>query len=150
MALVKFERGLEIDLPDGLSEDGHIYISTDNGNMYLGLSDGTMLPIAKKAQILFDQSGASDNRHKVYYNGQDVTNNPDAYKFAKSHWHGSWEAYKELRDANPSLIEQDVAYHIKAQTDWNENDPKSLAYLKNKPNIMDMEVEDTTANFFYK
>lgn len=47
MANVKFERGLEDDVTTEIPTDGHLYVGTDTGNMYLGKNDGTKLPIGQ-------------------------------------------------------------------------------------------------------
>lgn len=44
-AKVQFERKTEANLPtDGMGEDGHVYVSTDNMNMYVGVRD-RLLPV---------------------------------------------------------------------------------------------------------
>lgn len=43
---VQFDKGIEANLPtSGMAEDGHIYVSNDNGNIYLGMPNGSLLPI---------------------------------------------------------------------------------------------------------
>lgn len=92
--------------------------------------------------------GTAAGQH-IFLNGVDVTDDPIINIIdATSQWFGSQAAYNELVENNQ--IQPNVAYHVLPQPDWNETDPNHLGYIKNKPNIMDMEVEDTTANFFYQ
>lgn len=46
MTKVRFDKGIEANLPTpGMAEDGHLYLSSDNGNMYLGMPNGSLLPL---------------------------------------------------------------------------------------------------------
>lgn len=87
---------------------------------------------------------------RVFYNGVDVTDNENmrrAIANAPSHWYGSQSAYNELVDNNQLVA--GVAYHVEVQADWSETDQKHLGYVKNQPKVMDMDVENHNAKFFY-
>lgn len=45
MGKVKFDKGVEANLPTtDMVEEGHVYVTEDNGNVYLGKNDGTLVP----------------------------------------------------------------------------------------------------------
>lgn len=137
---VKFEKGLQANYNSVTTKDNNtVYICTDTGRCYLG----NKLLSPRVSQIY--TSGL-----KVYYNGYDVTSSSDLDTIvanAIGDWYGSQGAYNELVDNN--TIQAGVLYHIEVQPDWNETDSKHLGFIKNKPNIMDMEVTNNTAKFFY-
>lgn len=80
MANVKFERGLEDDVTTEIPTDGHLYVGTDTGNMYLGKNDGTKLPIG---QADWNQTDATKSdfiknkpeipKENVYHEGDNVS-----------------------------------------------------------------------------
>lgn len=88
---------------------------------------------------------------RLYLNGVDVTDDPSMDPYiaaATGHWYGSQDAYDEIAD-NGELV-PGMLYHVMVQADWNETDPSHLGYIKNKPNVMDMTVQNETAIFFYQ
>ena len=142
MADFKIMQGLQAGydaLPEKYGDT--VYLCTDTGHSYLG----TKLLSPRVAQIY--ASGK-----KVYYNGSDVTSSADLESIvqnARGDWYGSQTAYDELTDAN--TVQAGILYHIEVQPDWSETDPSHLGYVKNQPNILDMQhVEEThTLKFFY-
>ena len=138
--LVKLETGLQTDFESITTKDNNtVYICSDTGRCYKG--DRLLSP--RVSQIY--TSGL-----KVYYNGVDVTTNTDLDTIVENaigDWYGSQGAYNELVDDN--TVQAGVLYHIEVQADWNENDPNHLGFIKNKPNVLNMNVEDNTAKFFY-
>ena len=118
-----------------------VYICTDTGHCYLG------------SQMLSPRVAMSlASGKKVYYNGSDVTNSvslPEICRNAVGDWYGSSGAYDEVV-ANGQL-QVGVLYHIEVQSDWSETDSKHLGYIKNQPNILDMQhiAETHTLKFFY-
>lgn len=91
---------------------------------------------------------------KVYLNGVDVTNIANVQPLdAARQWFGSASQYAKL--VHDNLVENDVAYYLQPNPDWDETDEESLSYIKNKPKILDVTTEDTNANnkkmiLFYK
>ena len=80
MANVKFERGLEDDVTTEIPTDGHLYVGTDTGNMYLGKSDGTKLPIGQSdwnqtddTKSDFIKNKPDIPKEKVYHDGDNVS-----------------------------------------------------------------------------
>ena len=146
MAEFKISRGLQENYNAIQEKDcDTIYICTDTGNSYLGSKklDADWVNLIKPNLYL-------NNGLRVYYNGVDVTNDASMQQIvanAPTHWHGSQAAYNELADQNQ--LQPGVAYFIHVQPDWSETDPKHLGYIKNKPDIMDMTMEGTVANFYY-
>lgn len=138
--LVKLETGLQTDFESITTKDNNtVYICSDTGRCYKG--DRLLSP--RVSQIY--TSGL-----KVYYNGVDVTTSADLNTIVENaigDWYGSQGAYNELVDDN--TVQAGVLYHIEVQADWNENDPNHLGFIKNKPNVLNMNVEDNTAKFFY-
>lgn len=62
---VQFEKGVEANLPtSGMAEDGHLYLSNDNGNMYLGMPNGSLLPL-NRSPYYGQCSTASSTNSKV-------------------------------------------------------------------------------------
>lgn len=118
-----------------------VYICTDTGHCYLGeqmLSPRVAMSLA---------SGK-----RVYYNGEDVTSSvslPEYCRNAVGDWYGSMGAYNEILDNGQ--LQVGVLYHIEVQADWSETDEKHLGYIKNQPNILDMQhIDEThTLKFFY-
>lgn len=137
---VKLETGLQTDFESITTKDNNtVYICSDTGRCYKG--DRLLSP--RVSQIY--TSGL-----KVYYNGVDVTTSADLDTIVENaigDWYGSQGAYNELVDDN--TVQAGVLYHIEVQADWNENDPNHLGFIKNKPNVLNMNVEDNTAKFFY-
>lgn len=137
---VKLETGLQTDFKSITTKDNNtIYICSDTGRCYKG--DRLLSP--RVSQIY--TSGL-----KVYYNGVDVTTSADLDTIVENaigDWYGSQGAYNELVDDN--TVQAGVLYHIEVQADWNENDPNHLGFIKNRPNVLNMNVEDNTAKFFY-
>ena len=137
---VKLEKGLQ-DNYDALNtkDNNTVYICSDTGRCYLG----EKLLSPRVSQIY--TSGL-----KVYYNGSDVTNSSNLdiiVANAIADWYGTQTAYNELVDNN--AIQAGILYHIEVQPDWNETDSKHLGFIKNKPNVLNMNVEDNTAKFYY-
>ena len=161
MADFKISRGLQSGY-DALSEKDPdtMYICLDSGRAYVG---EVLLSDRVQADWLQADSSAIDfiknlPRHlsssgiRIYYNGTDVTYNTsmmDAVAHARAHWYGSQASYNALVDA--SQVEAGIAYHIQVQADWSEDDPTHLGYIKNQPNLLDMEVveDEHRLRFFY-
>lgn len=81
------------------------------------------------------------NGLKVYYNGNDVTNDVTMLRTvanARKHWYGSTSQYVKMELDH--IVENGVAYHLIPNPDWEESDEDSLSYIQNKPNIMDASV----------
>lgn len=95
-----------------------------------------------------------NNGLRVYLNGVDVTNIANVQPLdAARQWFGSASQYAKL--VHDNLVENDVAYYLQPNPDWDETDEESLSYIKNKPKILDVTTEDTNANnkkmiLFYK
>lgn len=141
MAKVKMYRGLQVNYDAIAVKDGDtVYFCTDTGRCFLG--DIPLSPRA--ARLLFGGL-------KVYYNGQDVTN-VDAMQVevanAATQWYGSQGAYDELVANNQ--VQNGVAYYIQVQADWNNNDTTSLGHIPNKPDFLDVAVENVPGNTAYK
>ena len=65
MTKVRFDKGIEANLPTpGMAEDGHLYLSSDNGNMYLGMPNGSLLPL-NRSPYYGTCSTASETNSKV-------------------------------------------------------------------------------------
>ena len=113
-----------------------------SGKIYLG----DKLISSHAAQLLILQGG-----QKVMYNGVDVSNSSQLgyiVAAADGNWYGTQSAYNKKVQAG--TVQNGIAYHIKPQADWNNTDPDSLSYIQNKPDVMDLRVQDTAAVFFYK
>lgn len=133
-------------------DDNALYFVNDSGtfspeslevacSVYLG----DKLITKQAAQSIILQGG-----YKVMYNNQDVSNSENLgfiIASAKKNWYGTQSAYDSKVTAG--TIQPNVAYHILVQPDWNEDDPSSLAYIKNKPSILDLDVQESSARFKY-
>lgn len=141
MAEVKISRGLQANYDAIPTKDGDtIYVCTDTGRCFLG--DIPLSPRA--ARLLFGGL-------KVYYNGQDVTNVEDIQEEvanARAQWYGSQGDYNELLANNQ--VQNGVAYYIQVQADWNNNDTTSLGHILNKPDFLDVAVENVPGNTAYR
>ena len=72
MTKVRFDKGIEANLPTpGMAEDGHLYLSSDNGNMYLGMPNGSLLPL-NRSPYYGTCSTASETNSKVVTLDTDV------------------------------------------------------------------------------
>ena len=124
-----------------------IYICIDTGNTYLGDKklDADWVTIDKPQIIL--NSGL-----KVFLNGVDVTNNSSVQTLdAKKQWFGTAASYARLVRDNE--VQNDVAYHLMPNPDWEEKDEESLAYIMHKPTILDAKMNENHTmklDFFYK
>lgn len=66
MANVTFRRGVEANLPtSGMAVDGCVYQSTDTGNMYVGSSQGTLIPVNRSPYYGTCTTQASTNAKVV-------------------------------------------------------------------------------------
>ena len=147
MAKVKISRGLQANYNAIPVKDGDtIYVCTDTGHCYLG--DILLSPAA----ILSVASGL-----RIYYNGADVTDDATMQQTIANvtkRWFGSISQYAKL--VHDNQVEQGVAYHLIPNPDWEESDEESLAYIKNKPTILDVTVLNGNVNtnkimkLFYK
>lgn len=137
-----------------------IYICLDTGRMYVGeklIADNIQANWLQTDERALDYIRnlpwyAATGGEKIYYNGADVTNDTamrSSVAHAKGHWYGTQSRYNALVDAGQ--VEAGVAYHIKVLPDWNETDTSHLGYIKNQPNILDMEyrANDEALAFFY-
>lgn len=142
MAEFKINRGVQANYDAMASKDSDaIYVCIDTGRCYLG--DRLLSP-----RVSLRLTGGM----KLYYNGVDVTESSDLdgiINSASANWYGSMSAYNEL--VQGGTAQAGVLYHIQVQSDWSEDDPNALGYIKNQPNLLDMEfVDDEHAlRFFY-
>lgn len=132
MAEFKINRGLQVNYDAIPVKDGDaIYVCVDTGFCYLG--DKLLSPRAKKN---------FDSGLKVFYSGVDVTNSealPYIVRSCEGEWYGSQGSYETLVEndnVNPNIL-----YHIQVQADWDEKNPNSLAFIKNKTRVMDATTE---------
>lgn len=66
MADVTFRRGVEANLPtSGMATEGCVYQSTDTGNMYVGSSQGTLIPVNRSPYYGTCQTQAGTNAKVV-------------------------------------------------------------------------------------
>ncbi len=132
-------RGLQANYDALPTKDSDtVYICTDTGNSYLGSKklDADWLSIVKPYLVL-------NNGLKVYLNGIDVTNNPNVQTLdASTQWFGTASQYAKL--VHDGQVQSGVAYHLYPNPDWDETNEDSLAYIKNKPMILDVTVENTS------
>lgn len=160
------------DKTDQQSDCVKSYTDLDNGRVVVGVGGKVVRGIqnGEEGQVLATKDGyptwvdAEELTEKpslqvqggfiIMFNGVDVTNNPNVNTLnASTQWFGTAEAYGALVKNNQ--VQQGVAYHIMVNPDWNETDPTSLAFIKNKPDIMDLrcvQVSGTryNAEFYYK
>ena len=69
---VQFDIGLEDNLPTlGMAENGHLYLSKDDGNMYLGLPNGSLLPLNRSPYFGKCTTAASTNSKVVSLDVED-------------------------------------------------------------------------------
>lgn len=151
MAKVKMSRGLQANYDALPVKDGDtIYICTDTGNTYLGSKklDADWTEIVKPTLLL--QGGL-----KVYLNGQDVTVDASVQPLdASTQWFGTASQYARL--VHDNQVQTNVAYYLLPNADWEETDEESLAYIKNKPTILDVTTLNGNNNsnkimkLFYK
>jgi hypothetical protein len=151
MAKVKMFRGLQANYDAIPIKDGDaVYICTDTGNSYLGDKklDADWNYIEKPTIEL--HGGI-----RVYLDGVDVTNNASVQTLnASRQWFGSMSQYARL--VHDNQVQSGVAYHLYPNPDWDESDEESLAYIKNKPTILDVSIGDTSQSnnknmiLFYK
>ena len=133
MAKVKMYRGLQASYDALPTKDiDAVYICKDSGRCFLG-----DIPLSPKSPIQLN-SGL-----RIYYNGSEVTLDTSMQQevaYAPLHWYGSFEDYEALLEGDD--VQDGIAYHIMIQPNWDESNISSLAYIKNKPALLDVAVEN--------
>lgn len=166
MTKVKFDKGLETNLPTtGMAEDGHMYLSNDKGNMYLGMPNGSLLPVNRSPYYGTSSTNSDTNTKVVTLDVDDDnffmnTGTMISVKFTnentiasptlnvngkgsvaiKSYGTTGLGATPCAWKANEVVsFVYDGTYWMmlgeKIQSDWNQSDTSSPDYIKNKPTI---------------
>ena len=177
MADVTFRRGVEANLPtSGMATEGCVYQSTDTGNMYVGSSQGTLIPVNRSPYYGTCPTQASTNAKVVTL---DVDNDNFTMKagvmisvlFSNANTAASPTlnvnnkgavAVKVFGTTNASASPRaweagEVVTFVhngsywmmvgrKTQSDWNQTDAAAEDFIKNKPTVPTIN-EALSANY---
>lgn len=177
MADVTFRRGVEANLPtSGMATEGCVYQSTDTGNMYVGSSQGTLIPVNRSPYYGTCTTQAGTNSKVVTL---DVDNDNFTMKagvmisvlFSNANTAASPTlnvnskgavAVKVFGTTNVSASPRsweagEVVTFVhngsywmmvghKVQSDWNQTDTAAEDFIKNKPTIPTIN-EALSANY---
>lgn len=173
MADVTFRRGVEANLPtSGMATEGCVYLSTDTGNMYVGSSQGTLIPVNRSPYYGACTTQASTNAKVVTL---DVDNDNFTMKagvmisvlFSNANTAASPTlnvnnkgavAVKSYGTTNVSASPRaweagEVVTFVhngsywmmvghKVQSDWNQTDNTAVDFIKNKPTNVSVFTND--------
>lgn len=166
MAEVTFRRGVEANLPtSGMATEGCVYQSTDTGNMYVGSSQGTLIPVNRSPYYgtCLTQAGTNakvvtldvdeDNftmkagvMISVLFSNANTAASPTlnvnskGAVAVKSYGTTNVSASPRAWEAGEvvSFVHNGSYWMMvgrKTQSDWNQTDAAAADFIKNKPTI---------------